>query len=249
MQEIVVKVVVPVVVAHAVVLAVMLAVIRKMLLGDTNRAIARVRDVEAEVRKKEEAIRREIEEHEKEFARKKAEAEEALRRQKEEGEKELARARDQVLSEARKEADRIIDQARKNEEKYRKQLAQEMEEKMVEYAMQLFGMVFSEKMDAALNEKFIDELLDALAEVDSSSITVDARSAQFTSSHPLSVGQKERLQKLLAEKFNAQISIDETVRQDLIAGLILKLGGLEIDGSLRNRLQEAAAELKKSVGM
>ncbi len=249
MHEILVKVVLPVAVAHVVVLVVMLAVIRRMLLGDANRAIARVRDVEAEVRKKEEAIRREIEEHEKEFARKKAEAEEALQRQKEEGQKELAKARDQVLADARKEADKILDQARKNEERYRKQLAQEMEEKMVDHAVQLFGMVFSEKMDAALNEKFIDELLDALAEVDSSNITVDARGAQFTSSHPLSVGQKERLQKLLAEKFNAQVTIDETVQQDLIAGLVLKLGGLEIDGSLRNRLQEAAAEIKKSVGI
>jgi len=33
-----------------------------------------------------------------------------------------------------------------------------------------------------------------------------------------------------------------------MAGLILKLGSLEIDGSLRNRFSEATQELRKSGG-
>ncbi len=54
-----------------------------------------------------------------------------------------------------------------------------MEEKAVDYAMQVFKLVFSEKMSEQLNKTFIDELLDALSEVDSSSITVDASDAHF----------------------------------------------------------------------
>jgi F0F1-type ATP synthase delta subunit len=76
---------------------------------------------------------------------------------------------------------------------------------------------------------------------------VDTRDVHFASSHPLSAGQKERLEKLLAEKFNATIEVNEKVQKDLIAGLVFKLGSLEIDGSLSNRLQEAAAEIKKGM--
>jgi len=111
----------------------------------------------------------------------------------------------------------------------------------------VFKLVFSEKMNEHLNKTFIDELLDALSEVDSSSITVDAGDAQFTSSHPLLAEQKERLEKLLQEKFNVTLKVNEKIQKDLIAGLVFKLGSLEIDGSLTNRLQEAAAEMKKEI--
>jgi F0F1-type ATP synthase delta subunit len=238
---------IPIAVTYVCVLVATVVIIRTLLLNDTARAVNKIKQVEAEVRKKEEAIRREIEEHEKEFARKKAEAEEDLQRRKEESEKEVGRMRDQALADARKEADRLIDQAKKNEEKLRKQIVQEMEEKAVDYGIKTFQLVLSEKMNEHLNRTFIDELLDALSEVDASSITVDASEAQFTSSHPLPAEQKERLERLLQEKFNVSLKINEKIQKDLIAGLAFKLGSLEIDGSLTNRLQEAAAELKKDI--
>lgn len=240
------KLLIPIAVAHAVILVVIIFVIRRLLLGDTMTAVNRIRQVEGEVRKKEEAIRHEIEEHEKEFTRKKAEAEAELQKQRGESEKEVARMKDQVMADAKKEADRIVDQAKKNEEKMRQQILQDMEEKTVDFAGEVFKLVFSEKIGEAINREFITELLDALEQVDSSSITVDATSADFTASHPMAADQKERLEKLLSEKFSAQVKVNEKVVPELLAGLILKLGSLEIDGSLKNRFQEAVVEVKKN---
>jgi F-type H+-transporting ATPase subunit delta len=56
------------------------------------------------------------------------------------------------------------------------------------------------------------------------------------------------LAKLLSEKFGANVAIEEKLDKELLAGIIFKLGSLEIDGSLRNRFREAAAEVKKSAG-
>ena len=235
----------PVIVAHAVVLLVIIFVIKKLLLNDTMQAVARIRQAEADVRKREESIRQEIEGHEKEFLRKKADAEEELQRQREASEKEMARLRDQVIDEAKREADRLLAQARKEEGKLRQQVMQQMEEKAVDYGAEVARLVFSEKMNEALNNQFIDELLDALEEVDASSITVDADAAEFTSSHPIGEEQKQRMKKLLAEKFGVEVSVEERIDENLMAGLVFKLGSLEIDGSLRNRYQEAAAEVKK----
>jgi F0F1-type ATP synthase delta subunit len=239
-------VLVPIIVAHVFVLVAVIVVIKRLLLGDSMNAVNRLKQVEVEVRRKEETIRREIEEHEKEFAKKKVEAEEELQRQREAQEKELGRMRDQIATDARKEGERIIEQAKKNEEKMRKQLAQEMEEKAVEYSGQMFQLVFSERMSAEINKHFVGELLDALEEVDAASITVDSSQADFVCSHPLDPEQKGRLEKLLKEKFGADIKVQEKVREDLMAGIIFKLGSLEIDGSLANRCREAVAEVKKS---
>jgi len=240
------KILIPIVIAHIVVLVAVVFVIKRLLLSDTMNAVQRIQQVEADVRKREEGIRREIEEHEREFTRKKADAETEIQRHREEGEKEVARMREQVLEDARTEGDRLIEQAKKNEQKFREQLAQDIEERAVEYGGEVFRLVFSDKMNEVLNRQFIDELLDALAEVDGSTITIDSGSAEFIASHPLPAEQKQRLETLLAERFGVNVKVEEKLQPDLMAGLILKLGSLEIDGSLLNRYREAVAEVKKN---
>ena len=240
------KTVIPVVVVHVVVLTLIILVIKRLLLNDTMKAVARIRDVESEVRKREEAIRRQIAEHEQEFASKKAEAEEALEEQRRKTEKEVAKMRDQVIAEARTEADKLIDQAKSNEEQFRKQIAQNMEEKAIEYGGQIFSLVFSERIGEELNKAFIQELLDALQEMDTTGIVIDATDADFTCSHPMIPEQRKRLEELLKDKFGSEIPVQESVKPDILAGLIMKLGSLEIDGSLLNRYREAAEEVKKS---
>jgi F0F1-type ATP synthase delta subunit len=227
------------------VLAAIIIVIKRLLLGDTVRAVERINQVEADVRKKEESLRREIEEREKELAVRKSEAEEELQRQKDQMGKELAALKEKMTSDARKESDRIMEQAHRNEEKLRQQLALESEQKAVDYAARMMGLVFSEKLTATLDRQFVDELVEALEGVDSSAITVDGGEAEFIAAHPLLPEQKQRLQKLLADKFAVQVEINEKIQEDLMAGIILKLGSLEIDGSLLNRFREATDEIKK----
>jgi len=235
----------PVIIAHVCALAVTVFVIRRLLLNDTVRAVNRIKEVEAEVRKKEEGVREQIEEHEKEFAKKRAEAGEEMQKQKEESEKEVSRMRDQVLEEAKRDGERIVNQAKKSEKMLREQIAQSMEEKAVEYGSEVFRLVCSEKITAEMNQHFVGELLDALDEIDAGAVSVDGSAPEICSSHPLVAEQKTRLETLLKEKFDADVQVQETVREDLLAGITLKLGSLEIDGSLLTRYREAAVEVKK----
>lgn len=246
MQDIL-SIVVPIAVAHAVVLAVLIVITRQLLLGDTKRAVNRINEVEAEVRKKEESIRREIDEHEKDFARRKADSETELLRHKEHSEQEVATLKEQMVGDAKKESTKIIEQARKNEAKFRGQIAQEMEEKAVEYGAEVFKLVFSERMGEQLHRQFMDELLDALSEIEEANITVDGDDAEFVSSFSFDDDQKTRFQNLLKDKFGLDIEVREKVDSSLLAGMVFKLGSLEIDGSLRNRYREAAEEVKKVV--
>ena len=128
---------------------------------------------------------------------------------------------------------------------FRQQIAQDMEEKAVAYAGEIFELVFTEKMAEAVDLVFTDELLDALDALDASSITVDSGAVEFTSARAIAPAQKRRLEGLLKEKFQADIKVQETVQEDLVAGLAFKLGSLEIDGSLSTRMQEAVDEVKK----
>jgi len=240
------KVVMPVVVAQVVVLVLLVVVIRRIILAHTTRAIEQVRQVESEVRKKEEGLRRQIEEHERELAQKKQEAETQLQRQKEEAEREVGRLREQITADARRQGEQILEQAKRNEASLRQQLAQEAEEKAVDYAGQAFQLVVSEKLSATINEAFIDELLDALEQVDSTSLTVEGDQAQFVTSHPLTPAQRERLARVINEKFGVALTVVETVKPEVLGGMMFKLGSMEIDGTMRARIQEAIGEVKKS---
>lgn len=244
MQELL-RVAVPIVAVHAVVLAVLVAGIRLLLAGTANRAVRRVRQVEDEVRKKEEDIRREIEEHERDFAEKKAEAERQLQAHRDEARREAVHLKEKAVSEAKKESQKIIEQAHKNEQKLRDQIARQMEDKAVEYGGRIFKLVFSDLLTGELNGLFNTELIDALNEIEQGAITVESGTAIVTVSHPMSDVQRTRLETVLREKFRKDAVIEEAVDETLLAGLILKMGSLEIDGSLRNRYTEAVGEVKK----
>lgn len=239
------RILLPIVGAHIVVLAVILLIIRKLLLGDTIRAVERVGQAEAEIRKKEEAMKQEMERHEQELAARRKQMDQDAESRREEQERQIAHLKDKVLEDARREAADILEKSRKSERKLRDQVSSDLEGKAVDFGGKVFKLVFSERISEELNQHFVNELIDALEEMDAAGITVDGTSAEFSASHPLVPAQRERLQALLARKFGSNIEIRETIRPELLAGLVMKLGSLEIDGSLLSRYQEAVAELKK----
>jgi len=225
-------------------LAVAIVALRQILLRDTMKAVAKLRDAEGELGKKEEQVRKRIEENEAEFRRKSADAQEALNRTRETMEKDMARARETMMEEAKKERDKILDDAARSKERLRQELAREAAAKVLEDAGRVYEMVFSREIGQKLDHAFLDELLAALDEMDGSSITVDATSVEVACSHPLDADHKERIRALVASKFNVSLDVHETVVPELIAGVRIKLGSLEIDGSLSNRFREAIDQLK-----
>ena len=235
----------PIVIAHLVVWVLVVLVIRKMLLSDTVSAVDRIGEAETELRRYEERLRQEMQQHEEELATQRRQAETDMSSAREKTEGEIQQMRDQIVEDARREAADVMDKARKSERKLREQVAFEMEEKAVDFGGKVFRLVFSDRLNEIVNAQFVDELLDALEETDAAGITVDASEADFSSSHPLEPEQKARLQSILADKFGINIEVNESVREELLAGLVMKIGSLEIDGSLLSRYQEAVTELKK----
>jgi ATP synthase delta (OSCP) subunit len=217
---------------------------KQLLLKDTLKAATKLRDAEAELSRKEEAVRKRIDENESEFRRKSSEAQEALVRTKEAMEKDVSKSRDALLEEARKERDRILDEATRSKEKLRQELIREAQVKTLEHAGRVYEMVFSEELGLTLDHAFLDELLAALDEMDTGSITISAPFIEVVCSHPLAAAHRARLKEIVMRKFDVNLDIQETVVPDLIAGVKIKLGSLEIDGSLKNRFNEAIEQLK-----
>ncbi len=245
-METVLRTAMPLVLLHVVVLVLVVVFIRMVIGGMASRTIRQVRQVEDEVQKREDEIKRDIAEHEQAFATMKDEADREIQGHKDESRREVARLKEQALAEAKAEGAKIIELARQNEQKLRDQIARQMDEKAIDYGGKVFNLVFSDIMTASLNGQFVSELMDALRDIDKGSITVEGTAAEVTVSHPLDPAQHKELEGVLREKFGDGVTLTEATDASLLGGLILKLGTLEIDGSLRNRYQEAVHEVKKS---
>jgi F0F1-type ATP synthase delta subunit len=217
---------------------------KQILLRDTVKAAAKLREAENELGKKEDAVRKRIEENEAEFRRKSAEAQETLARMKETMEKEAVRNRDSLIEDAKKERDRILDDAARNKDKLRQELIRDAQVKTLEYAGRVYEMVFSQELGKKLDQAFLDELLEALDGMDATSITVSAGAVEVECSHPLDGAHKARIKEIIVKKFDVALDVHESVVPELIAGVRIKLGSLEIDGSLQNRFREAIDQLK-----
>lgn len=238
----------PILLVHLTVFVLVILLIKRLLLNTTQQAVKTVRQVETEVRKKEAGIVRQIEEHEKELARYRAEAEETLERRRRQSEQELAQMRDKMMEEARTESEQILRRARQEEENMRQRMELALEEKAVERAGEILGMVFSDEAFASLSAVLLEELVEALSEMDADGITVDGSEIEFRSAQPLDDKQRERLGNLVKEKFGIDAVVQEKVDETLLGGLAFKLGSLDIDGSLRHRLLEAQEMIRKGEG-
>lgn len=233
------------VLAQMAVFAIMVMAMRRFLLRDTMKAVNKLRDAESELGKKEDTIRKRIEETESEFRRKASESEDALSRAKEDLEKEMARTRETLVEEAKHERDRIMEEANRSKERMRLELAREMESKTLDNTGRICEMAFSDEMGRRVNQAFIDELLGALDEMDASSITIVAKAIEVDCSHPMPQTTKDRIRDLVTSKFGVSLDVHETVHPELMAGIRMKLGSLEIDGSLQNRFREAVDQIKQ----
>ena len=238
---------VTILVAQLAVFGVMIVVLRKLLLSDTMNAVKRLKAAEGDLAKKEDAMRQKMESQEQEFLKKQAAAQEEMDRHRQASEQDIGRLKDRMKAEAKAESDKILSEAQLAKEKIREQLERETSGKAVEYAGDLFKLVVSRNVNEKLNIAFVDELIGALSEVDETSIHIEANEAQFIASHKLDPAQKARLETLVAQKFGVSLKIEEKVDERLLAGLIIKLGSLEIDGSLLNRYKEGVGELKKQL--
>ena len=187
--------------------------------------------------------------------------------------KELEKARIQSqgeISRAKEEAKLIVDTAKRNAEKIaleaaegaqlqtKKMMAEASErakkmeaevsagaqEKALELAQELIKATFTSKGQAILHGQLIDELIDDLRAVDKSRLSVKVDRAEIMTSAPLTPEEKKKLKDILVSKLGYELPLEEKIDETLIVGIVIKLGGLVADGSLKNKLNKTLNEVR-----
>jgi F0F1-type ATP synthase delta subunit len=111
-----------------------------------------------------------------------------------------------------------------------------MQKQSLDLAVKMIAQTFTDIDKEDLQHQFITEIIDEIAKLPKEKFTVSSDKIKVTASYLLQDKQRENLKKVLAEKLGFSISLEESVDKALISGLTLEIGGLVIDGTLRNKL-------------
>lgn len=223
---------------------VLIVLLRVLFSRQLNGAVKRLNLLHEENTILEEQLKKELDEarekKDEELAKAKAEAEMIIRDAKTRAEKINLDTRDQ----AKEEAGRILDHSRAELKKEENELLGKYQKKAVELATKLLKATFTEKARDVLQRQLISELIEELKGLDKAQFTVKSDTVIIMTANHLTPGEKADLKKILSNKIGSAITLEESIDTDIIAGLIIQIGALTIDGSLRNKVEKVLPYIK-----
>jgi F0F1-type ATP synthase delta subunit len=187
-----------------------------------------------------EELKRAKEESQAEVERGKHEAELIV----EEAKNEARRTRLSLEDEAKLEAAKIVNAGRVEAEKLKVTMAKDIQAQSVDLASRMIAELLTDIDKVALQYQFATEIIKEISNLSKEQFNVKSKLVKVTSSYPLLDRQRDELRKVLGEKLGEGLEIKEEIDINLIGGLILNIGGMVIDGTLKNKLQRIIPHLK-----
>src|SRR5437762_1321314 len=86
-----------------------------------------------------------------------------------------------------------------------------------------------------------EEREEEIGKLDATHFSLQTGMCRVVSSFALSAPEQQQLQRALSDKARVTVELEEHIDPTLIAGLVVYLGPLVIDGSLKNSLHKAVA--------
>lgn len=222
----------------------LIIVLRILFYGQLDSALKRLKRLYEDNLTKEEELKKKIEdialEREKELLKARELAAAIIKEAKEKagkmGEDAALRAKD--------ESKRVLGHAEVESEKIKDNVMAHAHEKAIELSVEMIKAAFTEQGKEALQHDLLSELINEIKNITKEKFTVKTKNVTVLSAQALKADELAKLAGILKDKMGAAVIIDESVDKDIIAGLVIKIGSLTIDGSIRNKLGKVIPHLR-----
>ena len=218
-------------------------VLRKLLYSETAKEAKRLKVLKDEFSKKEKELLLKIEAAQKDAQNKIAKTEEDARRYREVKEKEARDLKDKIVTKARDLAEEMKKAAINSKEKIREEIELEMKERVPAAAVKIFKETLPPQARELMHDELIEEVIARVNKLEKSILKITPGRGEILSSYPMKKHDKEKIILAISERAGHDISLVETEEKGLVAGVIVKLGSLVIDGSLENKLRQVEERL------
>jgi F0F1-type ATP synthase membrane subunit b/b' len=216
--------------------------LRKILNRNVSSATAHLEQLTAEYTKKEDQVKKQLEEA-------KLKSQEIIANAKREAQEQrvsiLTQAqeqRDKILSDAQGKAEEMVQQADRTRQALLAEINQKIEAKALEQAVELVQQALPEHIRKEIHQSWLEEVISgSLEQLDRLHIPKGVTEARVSSAFALSAKQSQDLNAKIKEKLGHKIELKQEVDPAVIAGLVVNIGSLVLDGSLRFKIQEVAS--------
>ncbi len=220
--------------------------LRKLFYTQASSELKRLQLLADESNKKVNTLRKKIEEAETEYQRKITQANEDARRIRDDSKKESDDLKGKTLEEARQETEKMIRFAQSKKDGLEKEMKNEIMGKSIDLSKGIIKQVLSAESLELIHEAMVAEMSHQINNVDLSSLDKkDIKEVEIITIFPLKKESRDILKTELCNKLNAEINLRERIDDSVVAGIIIRLGNLILDGSLANKLAAATEELQK----
>jgi len=220
-------------------------VLRKIMYSASFMETKRLQQLSEENSKKAQELAAKLEDAQRQYQEKLESAEKEAKRLKAQAEEEIQKLKEDVLNKARAEGERIVNQALNTKEKLKEEIESQMAEKSIEQSLRLIHTVLSAQNQLSLHQGLVDNILEEIEKTGPEKLKINIHKGKLIMPYEIAKPKKEKIIAVLSKKSGKEISLEEEIDKNIIAGITIKLGSLVIDGSLANKLREAAEALKK----
>ena len=160
---------------------------------------------------------------------------------------EVEKEREKIISDSRNQSSAIIEQA----EKSRQSLIGEMEDRInkdaVNKACELIQNALPAEFRQDVHRRWVDELIeDGFTQLERLKLPADTKEAKVSSAFSLNELQQKALAKKLKDLAGRDVLVKEEVDPKVVAGIIISIGSLVLDGSLKNKIKQATKLAKQA---
>ena len=109
----------------------------------------------------------------------------------------------------------------------------------------MIAELLTETDKIALQYEFANGIIQEISQLPKEQFSIQGNPVvKVTSSFPLLNRQRDEIRLLLEQKTGKKIELSEQLDPSFIGGLTLEMGGMVIDGTLKNKLQRIIPHLK-----
>jgi len=229
-----------------VVFSVLVFLLKKMISGDTETNVKRLSAVYEELVKKQRELLEKNEMAEKEYQAKKEEAAVIADKLSNQALDKARKKEEEILKKARGEAEEIIAKAFGSRDQLGHEIRVEVSKQAIDIMAEMLKKIFSVDTTKLIHGQFVRDFIKEIQGADFSSVDVKEHQPVIRSAFALTKEEKKEFEQVLGQKLNApELKLEETVEEPLIAGVVLQIGTLLLDGSFANTVQEASVKLKE----
>ena len=158
--------------------------------------------------------------------------------------REAETLRTNAEQQAKQEAEKLLARGREELEKARATMLADMEADALRLSTEMVKYTLTQHGKEDFHHHLIDALIEEIRQLSKDRFSVTGNAATVSSSFPLTAEERRQLRTVLSEKLETDVTMEERIDPDLITGLVIQVGSLVIDGSLKNKLRKAIPFVK-----